>query len=357
MIRFFAFLGIFLPCICFAQNDPIFEDLSGNPLLNELVESYKPVITNSYGEARDILFGIIDKNNGAVECIYSGHQINLPNGVDPTEFLFQNGTPNGINTEHTFPQSMGAGFGQARVDLHHLFPARVAVNTARGSLPFTDISDFETDTWYYLNQEQGNIPSNNKDAYSEGTNAQFEPRESVKGDIARAMFYFYTMYKNQADNENSTFFSSQQSRLCQWHYQDPADQNEINRTNLIAVYQDNLPNPFVLDCTLAARCYCEPNPACPIITSTSELDSRHEIKIFPNPVKNQTVQIDFGNNEVGAYRFNIWSPNGSAYFTKMVQYNGQATHVDLSNLAPSIYFYQILNAKGSIVSTSKLLIL
>ena len=38
-----------------------------------------------------------------------------------------------------------------------------------------------------------------------------------------------------------------------WHYYDEADEMETDRTWKIADYQDGLPNPFVLDSTLARR--------------------------------------------------------------------------------------------------------
>ena len=86
-------------------------------------------------------------------------------------------------------------------------------------------------------------PSNQSDE-------RFEPREEQKGNTARAMFYFYAMYSNVADDE---FFELQKETLMNWHYYDAADEIETERTWEIAQYQDGLPNPFVLDSTLAGR--------------------------------------------------------------------------------------------------------
>ncbi len=96
------------------------------------------------------------------------------------------------------------------------------------------------------------IPSSNINEYSENNSSVFEPREDVKGDIARAMFYFYTIYEEEADDY---FFQQQKDILFQWHNQDPITQDEVNRTNLIASYQNNIPNPFILDSSLVNRCY------------------------------------------------------------------------------------------------------
>ena len=43
--------------------------------------------------------------------------------------------------------------------------------------------------------------------------------------------------------------------MFDWHYYDPIDSLENDRTWDIALYQDNIPNPFVIDPTLIWRCY------------------------------------------------------------------------------------------------------
>ncbi|MFN8329951.1 MAG: hypothetical protein U0T81_01815 [Saprospiraceae bacterium] len=44
---------------------------------------------------------------------------------------------------------------------------------------------------------------------------------------------------------------------CVTGIQDPVDSLEWKRTFMISQYQDGKANPFVLDCTLPQRCYCE----------------------------------------------------------------------------------------------------
>ena len=66
------------------------------------------------------------------------------------------------------------------------------------------------------------------------------------------MFYFYTIYENEAD-EN--FFEDQKNILLDWHNMDSITQGEIDRTYLIASYQNNIPNPFILDDSLIFRAY------------------------------------------------------------------------------------------------------
>ena len=140
-----------------------------------------------------------------------------------------------------------------RVDLHSLFPLRAKVNSCRSSLPFAEIDDRQTDWWILDDKELRSIPTANIDDYSEAAGNAFEPREAVKGNIARALFYFYTVYRNQAEQG---FFQQQAETLCDWNLADPADAAERERSHAIATQQGN-DNPFVLDPTLAQRLYCD----------------------------------------------------------------------------------------------------
>ena len=137
-------------------------------------------------------------------------------------------------------------------DLHHLRPAKSNVNSSRGNKPYNEIADSETDNWYWLNYSTSSIPSSNINEYSESKPGNFEPREDRKGDVARAIFYFYTIYNNVADED---FFNTQKDILYEWHNQDPVTDSEINRTWQIASYQNNIPNPFIVDESLIYRAY------------------------------------------------------------------------------------------------------
>ena len=197
------------------------------------------------------MYSQLDNDNGVVYGIYSDFAAAVnPNSSNPRQEAYQNG--DGINAEHSWPQSLGAT-GIARSDLHHLFPSQVDVNRRRSNSPFAEINDRQTEDWILEDQMDPTMPTVNIDAYSEATGSAFEPREVVKGNIARAMFYFYTIYRNQADDG---FFQQQVDTLCDWHGGDPADLTEVERSREIATRQGN-ENPFVLDATLAQRLYCE----------------------------------------------------------------------------------------------------
>lgn len=293
MSRFFiALIALFLVVQLNAQQT-IFPALSGQELLEALAENYKPAAVLPFNDARDTLFSRIYGRNDSLTCVYTGMKIYLDPTMDPTVAAFGNGGTNGINTEHTFPQSKGAETGNPRADMHHLYPTRVEPNGARGEFPFSEIANNQTEKWYYLNQTQTSIPTSNIDRYSEYKNGVFEPREDHKGNVARAMFYFYTMYKTEADLADNNYFESQRITLCNWHLLDPADQDEASRTWKIASYQDGKPNPFVLDCTLARRTYC-PNisETCLSPTASTDLEKNDWFTLegnAPNPFEESTT--------------------------------------------------------------------
>ena len=49
--------------------------------------------------------------------------------------------------------------------------------------------------------------------------------------------------------------SLQKETIFNWHLEDGADDSEINRTWAIADYQQDKPNPFIIDSTLIERIY------------------------------------------------------------------------------------------------------
>ena len=235
--------------IIFTQ-DEIGNNLHSSELINYLNNNYKTNTVLSYNNARDILYSEVDKNlnNNQVKCIYTNYYTTLPNNVDQSSYLYEKG----MNCEHLWPQSLGAGSSPMKSDMHHLRPCKENANSYRSNKAFGNSPDNSTSNWLWLANNHSYIPSNNIDQYSENNSSVFEPREDVKGDVARSMFYFYTIYTNEADNN---FFNTQKDILYQWHLNDPANDEEINRTWLIANYQNNIPNPFILDNTLIYRCY------------------------------------------------------------------------------------------------------
>ncbi|MFK7936440.1 MAG: endonuclease [Saprospiraceae bacterium] len=336
---------IFLFFLCFhqlavAQNHtPVLSDLSGEELRNKLVEDFKPATVLNSSGAKDFLYGYVENRNDSVRCVYSGHTLYLPPNVDPSVAMYMNNSPDGINLEHTYPRSKGAGGGNAVSDLHHLFPTRIPVNESRGNFPFGEIADNQTTNWFLGNQTQSNPPNTNIDAYSEQINGKFEPREDHKGNVARAMFYFYTMYESEALAADANFFESQREILCEWHNLDPVDQAEWERTYRVAESQSNLPNPFILDCSLANRTYC-PNTPCSISTNTME-EEVTAINIYPNPVTD-VVRIEAD----GDLQIQVFDSIGKLFYENTAL---NTTVIDFSSFPKNVYFISVNNQVYKVV--------
>ncbi|MCB0637499.1 MAG: endonuclease [Lewinella sp.] len=294
-------LLVVAPSFVLAQgHEPVFPELTGDELFSAVVDAYKPAFVLDSSNARDTLFGSIYRTAGdSLECVYTGWTMYLPPDEDPTQAAYLNGF--GINTEHTWPQANFLDESPARTDMHHLYPTRTDVNADRNNFPFQEISDGQTDRWYWQDQQMSSAPSSNRDAYSELLFASsFEPRESFKGNVARAMFYIHTIYRADTQAEAPDFFAGQQATLCAWHAYDPIDADEWNRTWQIATHQDGKPNPFVIDCTLAARLYCPELLAFNCVTGVPTgpvLDGFVVGEPAPNPSR-------------GAFRINTTLPAG-----------------------------------------------
>ena len=223
--------------------------LTRESLFNYLSTNYKTSTTLGYNQARDVMYSIIDlEDDNTLKGIYTNYTITIDPNQDPRP---QTNAQN-MNCEHSWPQSMGAGSEPQKSDLHHLYPCRGNVNSSRGNKPYAEIDDNDTDKWWRFDYYETSIPSQYIDEFSEvdNDNGKFEPREVVKGNIARGMFYFFTIYNDEADHN---FFEEQKYFLNLWHKQDPVDEIELARTLSIASYQDDIVNTFVIDSTLVKR--------------------------------------------------------------------------------------------------------
>ncbi|MDO6692925.1 ExeM/NucH family extracellular endonuclease [Aliiglaciecola sp. 3_MG-2023] len=176
------------------------------------------------------------ENADNVLLIYKGISLpKLSNGSAE-----QSSNPDNWNREHVWPNSHGFPDRdyEAYTDIHHLRPSDISVNSSRGNLDF-DNSDTPL----------AEAPSNSVDGDS------FEPRDEVKGDVARMMFYMDTRYEGLGDltpdlllsNGLTSAGEAQLGRLCrliEWHNGDPVDALEQQRNETIYEYQGNR-NPYI----------------------------------------------------------------------------------------------------------------
>lgn len=320
----------------------IFPGLSGADLIDSVASNYRPTTVLDYANARDTLYAkILALDDDSLRCIYSGHTLYLDLTQDPTQYIYQNGGSNGMNTEHAYPQSKGAADGNARSDMHHLYPARILVNEARGDFPFAEIPDAQTQKWFIGNQLLTSIPTLNINGYAEYKTGAFEPREATKGDLARSVFYFYTMYRAQANLADPNYFELQRPTLCQWANQDPADSTELIKTWRIAPYQDGKPNPFVIDCTLASRCWCPGVPPnCLVGTVAPPAPFKGALRVWPNPA-NDLLFVEIETDAPATITvLDVLGRNVMPAYVKTSAGKGEG-FFQLENLPRGLYFVQI----------------
>lgn len=210
--------------------DPRYATIAGlrdQALKDALYEVVKGHRSLGYDRARDVLLGGgghpgIGLVQNKLECVYTG-RLALPDGSR---------APNDLNTEHSWPQSMGANREPARSDLHHLYPSDERANSSRGNNPFGEVTCLHG----------GGAVCNYSVAGSALGRTQksvlaFEVREEKRGDIARAHFYFSVRY-------DKSIPADEEATLRAWNAEDPVDAYERSRNDEIETFQKNR-NPFI----------------------------------------------------------------------------------------------------------------
>ncbi|WP_082780281.1 endonuclease [Rufibacter sp. DG15C] len=251
----------------FAQSAPP-ANLSGSELKAWLRQNWYDGkrVDLGYDAARGKMYNYVDNYDNKVTCVYSGYQESNPYSETNTSPSL-----NELNCEHTVPQSWFNEVSRMKSDIHHLFPTVMQWNSDRGSDPFAEIPDAQTQKWIRLLSSQTSIPTSNIDEYSEDTGSQFEPREDHKGNLARAVFYFYTMHEGQTFDAGKNVVSAvgDLQTLYNWHLKDPADARELERNNRVQRAQGNR-NPYIDYPELVARAYGFAPVVCTTTTAASQ---------------------------------------------------------------------------------------
>nr|WP_018686476.1 endonuclease [Actinokineospora enzanensis] len=198
--------------------------------LNQIIRTNSKL---SYDQVWDALKATDEDpaNPNNVILVYSGRsQSKSSNG----------GGVNDWNREHVWAKSHG-DFGTATgpgTDLHHLRPEDVSVNSDRGNKDFDEGGS-----------PVAEAPGNYTDADS------WEPRDAVKGDVARMIFYMDVRYEggdgyvdldvNDSVNNGTRPNIGRLSTLLRWNAEDPPDAFERHRNDVIFDRYQHNRNPFV----------------------------------------------------------------------------------------------------------------
>ena len=152
------------------------------------------------------------------------------------------------NREHVWAKSHGfpSESDTAYTDCHHLRPVDRSVNSSRNNKDFDD---------------GGTLHSETTDCYTDSDS--WEPRDEVKGDIARMTFYMAIRYDPGIHSDDSEYdlelvdstgmdlgsspgrpVLGKLSTLLEWHAADTVDAFERQRNEVVYGYQANR-NPFI----------------------------------------------------------------------------------------------------------------
>jgi endonuclease I/DNA/RNA endonuclease YhcR with UshA esterase domain len=212
------------------------EGLSGDNLKTALHQIVRGHRVREYSEFRDVILPDLDEdpaNDQNIILFYKNNSI-------PKENFASNGQQDFWNREHTWPSSHGFSTSDtAYTDAHNLRPSDYTVNAAKSNKDFGDIEDTPEN-------QVPEAPNNYTD------DDYWEPRDEIKGDVARILFYMDTRYESNVldldlvdrqsysgDPELGVLFT-----LLQWHESDPVDNYERDRHEKIFFYQENR-NPFI----------------------------------------------------------------------------------------------------------------
>ncbi len=225
--------------------------LSGEALFEYLHEATVPAPRRyepSYKASKAFMYSEADNTgcNGGPGIMTAYSQVCVPGSGSDGNSYKERGDANDdgvsgdfVNAEHIWPQSYFKSALPMVADLHHLMSTLSVPNGRRANLKFAMVSKptYSTSSGSKLGKEG------------------FEPDDSVKGNVARALFYFIVRYSDRNIRQGmdyNSFWTKNVPMLLEWNRMDPPDAAERRRNGLVEGFQGNR-NPFIDDPSLADR--------------------------------------------------------------------------------------------------------
>jgi endonuclease I len=310
--------------------------------LNQIIDNHIEFdYTDSDTDVWDILKETDrDPNNSDnVILIYSGISVNASQEYNNAK---------GWTREHIWAKSRG-DFGTTigvGTDVHALRPLDNTTNSIRSNRCFNNCTTCEEvkDKW-------GNTTGSKKDA----NDWSFEPRDEVKGDIARMIFYMAVRYEGLDDYPNLELTQTMLPQgnkeplqgvlttLLEWNRNDPVDAWEENRNDIIYYSYQHNRNPFIDFPGLAEHLWGtqmgsnwtkEEVLITPIFNEKS-------ISMYPNPAFN-TIHIKGLDSSAKA---NIYDAMGRR--VRVAQINLNNNSIDVSGLK-GVYLIHVITQEKMI---------
>lgn len=231
-------------------------------------------------------------------------------------------------------------------DVHALDLVQNDVNSSRSNEPFGVVEN----AW-----------ANSYLEFKVGTNANSllvaEPKDDVKGDVARAMFYVMLAYNGKygenwgLDNLLSAAQDQDLQVLLDWHYNDLPDDFEKTRHEYVFEKQGNR-NPFIdfpqlVDCIdftdVTKRANCDVN-----VGITSRDKNEFGTFIYPNPSFGTLYMQNLKAKDVE--EVHIFNMLGEEQY----QYILEEDSISIKDLAKGIYILSIETKKKNYISKFQL---
>lgn len=214
-------------------------------LKEQLKILYSSHINRDYKSSRQQMYGHTDCEYDALRLIYDTEFYPWTCGGDTIP------PDTAINAEHVVCQSTFDEKRPMLTDLHHLISSPTKLNNIRSNNKFGEFDYSKCNKWCNKNNcSLPRPPDDEKDLYSclsSGTPKLWLPRVRDRGEIARAVFYFYTIY---TDYTISTI--GDVDTFKKWNREYPPSAFEIARNNAINRSQGNR-NPFIDDPSLVDK--------------------------------------------------------------------------------------------------------
>jgi deoxyribonuclease-1 len=271
----FTIILLALSIVLLAQGN--YYDAIGDQHSQALLYALRALIStntnSSYNGAKAQLFQQLENHNGYVTCIYTGREFNV--GYNYTG-------SNDPNTEHVYAQSWFSSSESSikKADLHHLFPSDMRTNSSRSNYPIFTVANHNNADVYYTS-----TPWQSYRGQCATGHTVFEPADQSKGNIARALLYFYVRYNDSLVQQ----YVNMLPVLIEWSNSDPPDAHEIARNQGIYEFQGNR-NPFIDHPEYVDRIWNYSSSDDETVPATAGLLLKG---VYPNPFAAQaTFQVD-----------------------------------------------------------------
>ena len=301
--------------------------------IQDIIANPNLVREQNYGDAYDIL-------KEADQNPENSSQVWLMYVEQPRSKLdSQSGTSGAAgfwNREHIYCQSRG-GFSDAT----SATPDGIDVWSTTNA---DDIAAGHSDVHHIRAEDSPENSLRSERNYGVDYNGPAGNQGSWHGDVARAIFYMCIRYNglnvvNGNPSENPDGFIGDLATLLTWNAADAADDFEMNRNNVVQVWQKNR-NPFIDYPNLADYIWGsnDGTPWYSTLSTAKNFDTK--ISIYPNPAKDYISIVGLKENAVVV----IYSTSG----TKLYE-NNYITESKLNlNLAAGIYIAKITSENKTI---------